>query len=167
MDSSGRLPEDIAAEQAYLAELRAERSSAARATLAGQGLLDAPAVPAAPASTPGIDPQLLASLSPEALAQLPPEVRDVIAAARRAVPAPAAAPPAAAAPAGPASSATSSEPDDAELARREAQVLARVQAELAEAQSPLVAARGRGPLTGLLRAVDSSLGALFGRKSTW
>ena len=98
MSAGQRLPEDIAAEQAYIAELRAQQSAARRAALSAQGLLDDPAAPVpdplapaardpsaprptGPAASPavgGIAPEKLASLSPDALAALPEEVRELI-----------------------------------------------------------------------------------------
>jgi hypothetical protein len=86
MSAGQRLPEDIAAEQAYVAELRAQQAAERKRLLAEQGLLDdtPPAAPAAPATAGagapagGIAPEKLAALSPEALAALPAEVRELI-----------------------------------------------------------------------------------------
>ncbi len=104
MSTGQRLPEDIAAEQAYLADLRTQqeaaerqRAEARRQELAALGLLDspapprdvlAPASPAAPVETAAVPsapaPPAVrssatpASLTPEALAALPPEVRQLV-----------------------------------------------------------------------------------------
>jgi hypothetical protein len=190
MSADGRLPEDIAAEQAYLAELRAQReqatqqdAAARRASLAAQGML--PAVePAqevlqrasAASAAPSVAAETLLNLSPELLAQLPPAAREAVELARRersrrelsgALTSPAVA--------GTvelnentwldgADPAADPAQGEAELERRERAILASVQAELME---------GRGGRNGTrfdiapVRLLDSLLGILFGRRNTW
>lgn len=182
MSADGRLPEDIAAEQAYLAELRGERAAAQRrlaesADSSVSSVRDPLAPAPAPAAAGGIAAETLLQLSPELLEQLPPAARQAVEAARREraqrelglappVPLPAAA-------GTPRSTEqtwldgadTGVDPvqSEAELARREAAILAQIQAELADSG---VRRKGRFD-TAPIRVLDHLLGLLFGRRNTW
>src|SRR5947207_2034339 len=122
MDSGGRLPEDIAAEQAYLAELRGEKQAAAKAEASSQR----------------------ARLEAQGL--IPPAAESAAVAQARAVPA--------------------AERSPAQLALLEAEVLARVQAELMEKQSALTRPARRGFVSWTGRLLDNVMALVTGRK-TW